>query len=141
MTAYVDASVILSDVLRERSPQEIALWKGQGEVYASRILQVEVLRKIDRMRHTQYSSDEDIANMVQAFLMMMKGVGEIPISEAVLNRASQPFPTAVGSLDAIHLSTAILLQEEKEEPILFFTFDRQLGIAARAVGLQAEGFD
>ncbi len=37
--------------------------------------------------------------------------------------------------DAIHLASAIILQEEINSPITMFTFDRQLWEAAKTVGL------
>ena len=62
----------------------------------------------------------------------------IPLTRLVLERAAEPFPTLVGSLDAIHLASALLVREQYDE-LLFATHDRQLAVAARAMGLSVEG--
>ncbi len=64
----------------------------------------------------------------------------IPASEAVLSRAAQSFPTVVGTLDAMHLASALLLQGSKGKPVVLLTHDTQLGLGSRAVGLKSLGF-
>jgi predicted nucleic acid-binding protein len=51
----------------------------------------------------------------------------------VLTRAAGPMPTVVGSLDAIHLATAL------EPGFVLLTHDKQLARAARASGLDVGG--
>ena len=43
-------------------------------------------------------------------------------------------PTAVKTLDAIHLASALLLAEQRESDVMFGTYDRRQGTAARALG-------
>ena len=62
----------------------------------------------------------------------------MPLNRAVLHRAADPFPTVLGTRDAIHLASALLWMEEKGEPLTFLTHDAQLAIAARACGLDVE---
>jgi len=57
----------------------------------------------------------------------------------VLARASQPLPTPLGTLDAIHLATALLWQEKERKDLVMATHDMALGIAARACGLRVAG--
>ena len=57
----------------------------------------------------------------------------------VLTRASQPLPTPLGTLDAIHLATALLWQEKERKELVMATHDTALGIAARACGLRVAG--
>lgn len=67
---------------------------------------------------------------------------EIEIVEAtrpVLSRASQPLPTPLGTLDAIHLATAMLWRELATADLLFATHDAALGTAARASGFRVAG--
>lgn len=44
----------------------------------------------------------------------------------------------IGSLDAIHLASALLVRPEFGD-LSFATHDRELGLAARAVGLPVQG--
>ena len=57
----------------------------------------------------------------------------------VLARAAQPLPTELGTLDAIHLATALLWREHTGGDIVMATHDVALGMAARACGLSVVG--
>jgi hypothetical protein len=57
----------------------------------------------------------------------------------ILERAAQPLPTVLGTLDAIHLSTALLWQEVEAEAVSFATHDLALARAAQACGLAVIG--
>src|SRR5262249_5595367 len=57
----------------------------------------------------------------------------------VLSRASEPLPTAVGTLDAIHLATARLWRERHAELTTMATHDASLGLAARTFGFEGRG--
>jgi hypothetical protein len=62
----------------------------------------------------------------------------IEIGPSILQRAAEPFPTVLGSLDAIHLASALLVKDEFED-LPLATHDRELAIAARAVGFRVYG--
>lgn len=54
----------------------------------------------------------------------------------MLNRAAGPFPTVIGTLDAIHLASALLWREAEPGPELrVLTFDRQLELCAGTLGI------
>ena len=57
----------------------------------------------------------------------------------MLARASQPMPTTLGTLDAIHLATALMWSEHSGSPLVMATHDQLLATAARASGLRAIG--
>ena len=57
----------------------------------------------------------------------------------MLRRASEPFPTPVGTLDAIHLATALQVRDSQGLQVVVATHDHQLTRAARAVGLDVLG--
>jgi predicted nucleic acid-binding protein len=57
----------------------------------------------------------------------------------VLARASQPLPTPLGTLDAIHLATALHWRESREPDLVFATHDAALALAARSCGLRVSG--
>ena len=58
---------------------------------------------------------------------------EVPLSQAIVERATQPFGVIVGTLDALHLATAILLREHTLSTLVFLTHDLQLATAATAL--------
>jgi hypothetical protein len=57
----------------------------------------------------------------------------------VLARAAHPLPTELGTLDAIHLATALLWREQRGDDIVMATHDGALATAARACGLVVLG--
>jgi len=48
-------------------------------------------------------------------------------------------PTELGTLDAIHLASALLWRETTAEDLVMATHDRALGLAALAHGLRVVG--
>jgi len=61
----------------------------------------------------------------------LNGVSLISMSSRVLKRAGQSFPLIIRTLDALHLSSAEIYKEENpNDSILIFTFDRQLNQCA-----------
>ena len=63
----------------------------------------------------------------------------VEITHAVLSRAARPLPTALGTLDAIHLATALLWKEHTRKELSMATRDGALAIAAKASGLRTIG--
>jgi len=69
----------------------------------------------------------------------LSAVEIIEVSYPILARASQPLPTEVGTLDSIHLATALLWREMNQTDLVMATHDQALGLAARACGLRVAG--
>ncbi|HEY1305056.1 MAG TPA: hypothetical protein VGF24_15975 [Vicinamibacterales bacterium] len=63
----------------------------------------------------------------------------VDIDAAVLNRAAQPMPTELGTLDAIHVSTALLWKEATGTDLTMATHDGALALGAHAHGLRVVG--
>jgi predicted nucleic acid-binding protein len=137
MIGYVDSSVVIR--LTFGQPNPVAEWEQLERGVASELLRVECLRTIDRARSEFGFSDEEVARRRGAVLRVVDDLDVVEISPPVLERARQPFPTALGTLDAIHLSSALLWQQSEGRALSFLTHDRQLGIAARAMGLVVLG--
>jgi hypothetical protein len=65
----------------------------------------------------------------------------LEITAPVLTRAAQPLPTELGTLDAIHLATALLWREQRAAELVMATHGTALATAARAFGLHVVGAD
>jgi len=63
----------------------------------------------------------------------------IELGPTVLSRASQPLPTELGTLDAIHLASALLWRDTAGIDLFMATHDSALAVAARACGLRVVG--
>jgi predicted nucleic acid-binding protein len=136
MTVYVDTSVILRILFREPNPVEV--WGKWDRALGSSLWRVEALRNVDRLRLGGDLSDEDVADLVREIRLVHETLAIYPLTETILQRASESFPTVVGTLDAIHLATALAIREV--EPIdLLLTHDGQLATAARSVGFTVIG--
>jgi len=61
------------------------------------------------------------------------------IDRTVLDRAAQPLPTTLGTLDATHLATAQLWCETTRTTLTTATHDATLATAARALGMPTVG--
>lgn len=114
-------------------------WSQIEEAYASRLLAVEVARVIDRYRLMGRIHDEDVAHLHEEARRALKSMDVLAITEPILKRAQQATPTTVGTLDAIHLATALELEQHLREPLVLATHDLQLARASRASGLPTVG--
>lgn len=136
MNAYVDSSVLLRVVLGE--PGRLAMWSKIESPVSSELIRLECLRTIDRARARFALNDESVAQHRADVIEIIDTFSLISLDSLILERASDPFPTSLGSLDAIHLATALLAREEFEE-LELATHDFELATAARAVGFRVRG--
>lgn len=136
MIAYVDSSVLLRIILRQ--PGALKEWKRIRQAVASALAEVECLRTLDRLRIRAGLTDRDIAPRREAVFQLLQAMEVVEPTRQILSRAAQPLPTELGTLDAIHLATAILWQES-EADLVMATHDLALGLAARASGLPVIG--
>ncbi len=136
MTVYIDTSVILRVLFREPNPVEV--WGKWERAFSSNLWRVEALRTVDRLRLSGDLSDEDVADLVRDIRLVQETLATYPLLEKILQRAGESFPTVVGTLDAIHLATALAIREDEAIDLLL-THDGQLATAARSVGFTVVG--
>lgn len=136
MKVYVDTSVLLRVVLGERNA--LRQWRSIDIAVSSELIRVEALRSFDRARLGSKLSDDAVAERRGSLLEVLDGFHLARLERAVLRRAAEPFPTALRTLDALHLSTAILARREWHD-LFLATHDVELARAARAVGFRVLG--
>jgi predicted nucleic acid-binding protein len=137
MIAYVDASVLLRVVLRQ--PNALPEWTQIDRGVSSALVTTESLRTLDRLRLRAQLSDSELALRRQALLAVMASLELVEIDATVLDRAAQPMPTELGTLDAIHLASALLFRESTGEELVMATHDRALALGAQAHGIRVIG--
>jgi uncharacterized protein len=135
--AYVDSSVLLRRVLGQ--PQALREWLSIETAVTSALVEVECLRALDRLRLRGRLPDEDLATRRAAVFEMLRRLEIVEVGRAVLARAALPLPTALGTLDAIHLATATLWRENQGTELTVATHDAALATAARASGFSVIG--
>ncbi len=137
MIAYVDSSVVLRLVLGQ--PGALAEWRSVEEGVTSALTEVECLRTLDRLRILEGIPDRALAERRESVYELLASLAVVEIGRTVLDRAAQPLPTTLGTLDAIHLATAQLWRETTRTALTMATHDATLATAARALGMPTVG--
>ena len=137
MIAYLDTSALLRLVLREAGALD-DLRTCEGFV-SSELLAVESLRTIDRLRLQGALSVEEAALWRDTATEWLEAVDLVLLQRPILARASEPFPIPLGTLDALHLATALVWQDRMRQGLVMATHDRDLALAARSYGLEVRG--
>lgn len=137
MIAYVDASVLLRVALRQ--PDALPEWRQIEQGVASALIMTESLRTLDRLRLRARLADAEVASRRATILQLIASLELVEVDAVVLDRAAQPMPTELGTLDAIHLATAVLWKEMSRVDLVMATHDGALGLAAQAHGLPVVG--
>ena len=137
MIAYVDTSVLLRLVLRESGALEEL--RSCEALVSSELIAVESLRTIDRLRLRGALSTEDAASRRETATEWLEAVDLVLLQCPILARASEPFPTPLGTLDALHLSTALVWQDRMRQRLVMATHDHDLALAARSFGFHVRG--
>jgi len=114
-------------------------WRNVHEGVVSALAEVECLRTLDRLRLREGLTDRELARRREAAFALLREMTVVELTRPVLSRASQPLPTPLGTLDAIHLATALLWRENRAPDLVLATHDAALGLAGRACGLAVVG--
>jgi predicted nucleic acid-binding protein len=137
MIAYVDASVLLRVALAQ--PSVLTEWSQIQLGVASALVMTESLRTLDRLRRRANLSDAEVAERRGIILALGESLELVEVDPIVLERAAQPMPTELGTLDAIHLATALLWKDMTRADLVMATHDGALALGARAHGLRVVG--
>ncbi len=137
MKAYLDSSVLLRKVLSE--PGMLAQWKDVEVGVSSALIEVECRRTIDRLKLRGGLSPKLAARHHTKMFELFDAIEVVEISRPILSRASSPFPTPLGTLDAIHLATALAYRDIRGVRLTMATHDKELASASRAMGLAVIG--
>jgi predicted nucleic acid-binding protein len=135
--AYVDASVLLRVALGQ--PDVLPEWPNIQRGVSSALVMTESLRTLDRLRLRAKLADTEVASRRAAILALIDSLEIVELDAVVLERAAQPMPTQLGTLDAIHLATALLWKEMTSTQLIMATHDGGLALGAQAHGLTVVG--
>ena len=124
MTGYVDTSVVLRVLLRQRGA--IRDWSRWDVVCSSELLKVEARRVLDRLRLESLLDDSRVAEAHDELARIEESIAFVSLTPS-RSRASCRFrcPLSVKTLDAIHLASAVLYREPETGEITFVSHDAQ----------------
>lgn len=135
MKVYVDSSVVLRHILNaDPALERIGALDTVG---SSDLLLIECQRVLQRERMEAHLDDQKYSQSLVLLEAIFDSLYVIELGPAVKRRAAGPFPTIIGTLDAIHLASALLWEEiEANSDFSIFTYDKQLALCARALGVR-----
>jgi predicted nucleic acid-binding protein len=134
---YLDTSALMRVILREPGAlDELTLREA---AVSSELLAVECLRTLDRLRLRGTLSAEVAASRRAIVTDWLETIDLVRLQQPILARASEPFPTPLGTLDAVHLATALVWRERTRQPLVMATHDAALALAARSFGFEVVG--
>ena len=137
MIAYVDTSALLRIVLRE--PAALDDLRSYEALVSSELIAVESVRTIDRLRLQGSLTAEESTARVRTVNDWLEAIDLVLLRPPVLSRASEPMPMPLGTLDALHLATALVWRDRMGPLPTLATHDTALGLAARAFGFEVRG--
>jgi predicted nucleic acid-binding protein len=137
MIAYIDTSVLLRIVLRE--PGALDDLRAYEGLVSSELIAVESARTIDRLRIQGALTTAEAAQRTTAINAWLEAIDLVLLRPPVLGRASEPMPLPIGTLDAVHLATALIWRERMGPLPEMATHDAALGAAARTFGFDVRG--
>lgn len=134
MNCYFDSSAVLSSLL-DQSPN-FKDWKKVERGFSSAVILIECNRVLDRYRLLNEIDDIELVELKTCLKRFTSSITIFHISPEIVQRASESFPTIVGSLDSIHLSTALEIRENIVKDLIFVSDDKQQTICALALNLE-----
>lgn len=137
MTVYIDTSALLRLVLRE--PGALDELRSSERLVSSELIAVESCRTIDRLRLQGALTTEEAAVRLRVVTEWLEAIDLVLLRPPVLSRASEPLPTPLGTLDAVHLATALIWRDRMGPLPIVATHDTALGLAARTFGFDVHG--
>jgi hypothetical protein len=122
---YIDSSVVLAQVLAEDRRAPAVLW--DEPLVSSRLLTYEVWTRVNAKRLA--TADKEAVQQI------LDRISFLELSPIVLERALEPFPIAVRTLDALHLGSMAYLHERRTH-VELATYDERMAAAARRLRLR-----
>lgn len=121
--AFVDASALVKLLRRENESETLVAELDRWPALVSSALGETELWIVARRLAASGSRVREIAGRLLL----------VPVSEAILRRAREPFNESLRTLDAVHLASALSVREGVG---VFMAYDRRLLAAAAAEGLE-----
>jgi len=120
---YLDSSVVLAELLAESRRPSDRLWRDS--LSSSLLLQYEVWNRI----HARDLADSH----GPAVRRLLARINLAEMTEPILERALEPWPVRIRTLDALHLATIEFLRGQGDS-VELASYDNRLLAAARGLG-------
>jgi hypothetical protein len=122
---YLDTSVALAHLLSEDRIPPDSLWKES--LISSRLLEYEIWNRIHARRLGKSHADSVHELTVRIAL--------VELIAPVLERAKEPFPAPLRTMDALHLASITFLIDNGQN-VFLASYDTKMIKAARSIGIE-----
>lgn len=102
---------------------------------SSELTRVEAMRVIDRARIAELLDAAEVVRRRADVLELLARLALVGLSRRILERAAAEMPTPLGTLDAIHLATALSLKRRFAD-LGLATHDEEMRAAGEQLGLR-----
>ena len=135
--SYLDASALVKCYVQEDGTDDVlGLLDQEPDVVASELVRVEVVGAIARAPRQDRLSEEEAAHAIAEFRQMRQNLRLMKVDEAVISRAeSLAQKHLLKAFDAVHLATALVLQDQVMAVPTVACYDDALRQAAQHEGL------
>jgi hypothetical protein len=137
MIAYLDSSVLLRFVLDQ--PDPLVEFGEIEHGITSLLTQTECMRAVDNSRIEGGLDDDQYYARCLAVYAKLRGIDRVGVARSVLRRVESSFPAPIGTLDAIHVATALQWRDRRAPDLVFATHDAQQGRVVRLLGFEVIG--
>lgn len=127
---YLDTSTALAHLLNEDVVPPERIWTES--LVSSRLLEYEAFRRLHALGLAESHGD--------SLRSLLAGVAMLELIAPVLQRAAEAFPLPIRTLDALHLASALFLQEQGQR-VRLATYDRRMRAVAQAAGVPLYDLD
>lgn len=122
---YLDASALVKLIAWERESDALAGYLGADSAIATSVVAAVEVPRAARVA-------ERSGRMVELAARLIESCDLVELDATTRSAAASAEPDRLGSLDAIHLASALAIRDVLDA---FVTYDRRLGEAAGAAGL------
>ncbi len=134
--AYFDTSAWLKLYVREDGSDAARTLAKRYRLFSSAILLTEAFSALRRKKEAREISAGVLRKLVRTMEEDLSAIEIVNLGSEVLARSQEVvLATPARTLDAIHIASALVVQNLAEIPITFITADRKQFDAARNLGL------
>jgi predicted nucleic acid-binding protein len=134
---YLDTSALIKRYIKETGSPEVWEWIHSAEDKATVLItRAEMSSAINRLLRMKLISGEEHTSALAVFRSDWIHFHRLPITESLVSRADTlACEHNLRGYDAIHLAAAFNWQDLLDLPVTLVTYDRELALAARALGM------
>ena len=138
MILYLDTSALLKKYFKEPGSAEvIGRWKEAKGIVTSSVAYAETLASLCRKKREVTINAKMFGTILGSFRRDWRSFIRVEVSDDLnetIDKIIDDYP--LRGFDAIHLASALIINETVSEDFLFVCYDKELILAAQKAGLQ-----